>query len=409
MLNKNIFALAAATGLASVANAANSVCSQTTFNINSQADVSALSSCSTLTGNVVIGNQTGASLDLSGPTTIDGDVTLTNNNVISTFRSSSIAKISGAFHLQNLTTLSTLAFTSLTEVGSVNWVSLTALDVLTFTAGIKKADSIVVSDTFLSSLDGLDVASAATININNNRRLVEYTSQLGNLTDNLNINANGLDLQVSFPNLIWIANMTISNVSSFSVPSLATVNGSMRFDFNFFKSFSAPNLTQTSTGDISFVSNSGLTNISIPALTSVGGGFLIANNTALQNITGFGKLKTVGGAINLRGNFTEIDFPSLNDVKGAFDVVSTADISSSCATFKKLAPGSQGGGGQIQGTYTCQSNNANANSDTSPTSTGSATGSSSTSTKNGNGAAGLSINTLAVLGLAGVAAIAQML
>lgn len=312
MFSKQILpVLAAAAGVASAASSTN-ICKQTTFTINSQADITNLLSCTTLTGDVVIGNQTDATLDFTGIKVIDGDLSLLNNNLVSTLKSDTTTEISGAFHLQNLTTLSTLSFSELTSVGSINWVSLTALDVLTFTAGINSATSIVVSDTFLSSLDGLDVASADTININNNRRLVSYTSSLGNLTTLLNINANGLDLQVSFPELIWIANMTISNVSSFSVPSLTTVNGSMRFDSNFFTSFNAPNLTETTSGDISFVSNAELANITIPQLTTIGGGFLIANNTATDKINGFGKLKTVGGAINMRGNFTEYVSPALH-------------------------------------------------------------------------------------------------
>lgn len=436
MFTKQILpVLAAAAGVVSAASSTN-VCKQSTFTINSQADITALLSCTTLTGDVVIGNQTDATLDFTGIDTIDGDLTLLNNKLVSSLKSTTTTKISGAFHLQNLTTLSTLSFTELTSVGSINFVSLTNIDVLTFTAGIKTASSIVVSDTFLSSLDGVDVVSADTININNNRRLVSYTSSLGNLTNLLNINANGLDLQVSFPELIWIANMTISNVSSFSVPSLKTVNGSMRFDSNFFTSFSAPNLTATTSGDVSFVSNAQLSNITLPQLTTIGGGFLLANNTAQDKVNGFNKLKTVGGAVNMRGNFTEyvfdcplhesfstsfqdivltqvflsIELPALSDVKGSFDIVSTGDISASCATFKKLAPASQGGGGEIQGKYTCQSNNAEANSDTNPTSTSSSGSSSSTGTSgNGNAAAGISVNSLAVLGLAGVAVIAQML
>ncbi len=94
-----------------------------------------------------------------------------------------------------------------------------------------------------------------------------------------------------------------------------------------------------------------------------------------------------------------VEFPVLNDVKGAFDIVSTDDISASCNTFGKLAPGA---GGQIQGTYNCKSNNANANNDTSSGSDGSSGGGSSGngSGNNGNSAAGLTINTAAVLGLA---------
>ncbi|CAK7265422.1 cell wall protein Ecm33 [Sporothrix epigloea] len=415
MFSKQILPVLAATaGFAAAAKSASDPCTQTTFTVNSQADITNLLSCTTLKGDVVIGNQTDATLDFTGINVIDGDLTLLNNNIVSTLKSGSTTKITGAFHLQNLTTLSTLAFTELTSVGSINWVSLTAIDVLTFNAGIKTASSITVSDTFLSNLDGLDVVSADTIDINNNRRLVSYTSSLGNLTKLLNINANGLNLQVSFPDLIWIADMTISNVSSFSVPALQTVNGSMRFDSNFFTTFNAPNLTSTQTGDISFVSNAQLKNITLPQLTSIGGGFLIANNTAQDQINGFGKLKSVGGAIDMRGNFTDIELPALNDVKGAFDIVSTGDISDSCATFKKLAPSSQGGNGDIQGSYTCQSHNAQANSN--PTATGSSSGSSSTGSSSssssgnkGSAAAGISVNTLAVLGLAGVAAIAQML
>ncbi|EFX01063.1 GPI-anchored cell wall organization protein ecm33 [Grosmannia clavigera kw1407] len=397
--------LAAAGAVSAAAN-----CTQTTFTINSQADFDEISSCTTLTGDVTIGTSTDVSIDLSGPKAIKGDLTLLNNKLISTLKSSSLQSVSGAFHLQNLTTLSTLSFTTLTSVGSINWVSLNAIDVLTFTAGVTKAASVVISDTFLSSLDGLDVASASTIDINNNRRLIKYTSSLGNLTDLLNINANGLNLEVSFPNLIWIANMTVSNVSSFSVPSLATVNGSIRFDSNFFTSFSAPNLTSTQTGDVSFISNADLANISMPLLKSIAGGLQIANNTALQNVTGFAALKTVGGAVKLRGNFTEVELPSLADVKGAFNVESTGDITSSCAVFKKLAPSSAGGNGDIQGTYTCQSDNANANSDTS-TSTASSTKSSSTAKATGSSSAatGLGINGVAVVGLAGVAALAQLL
>ncbi len=108
-------------------------------------------------------------------------------------------------------------------------------------------------------------------------------------------------------------------------------------------------------------------------------------------------------------SLSRVDLPSLNDVKGAFDIVSTADISASCTTFGKLAPGTQGGGGQIQGTYNCQSNNANANSDTSSGSNSTSGGSGGSGNKNGNSAAGTAVNMVAVLGLAVVGLAAQSL
>lgn len=92
-----------------------------------------------------------------------------------------------------------------------------------------------------------------------------------------------------------------------------------------------------------------------------------------------------------------IEFPSLNDVKGAFDISSTTDIQADCDEFKKLSR--TGGGGQIQGTFKCESDNENANSDTG---TGTSAGGSGSGKK--DAAAGLVLNTalLAVSGFAGI-------
>lgn len=194
---------------------------------------------------------------------------------------------------------------SLTSVGSISWISLPALTQLTFTQSISTASSVIISDTFLQSLDGIDLDTVGEMNINNNRRLTTFTTSLKSLSDNLNIQANGKDLAVSMPNLIWIANMTIANTTEFSAPSLEVVNGSMKFDSNYFTSFAAPNMTSTLAGDISFINNVALTNISFPSLTAVGGALTIVNDTALEEINQFPLLKTVGGAVKLGGNFSE--------------------------------------------------------------------------------------------------------
>jgi hypothetical protein len=225
---------------------------------------------------------------------------------LTSISSSSLGSIAGAFTLSNLTGLANLNFKALTTVGSISWRSLTAIDTLGFgSTGITSAKNVEISDTFLSSLEGINIASVGKMDINNNRRLSSFTSKLTNLSDILIMQANGLDLSASFPVLAWCANMSISNVSNFEVPSLITVNGSARFDSNYFSRFSAPNMTSTVTGDISFVGNSALNNISLPSITQIGGGLLIANNTALAIVNGFPKLKNVLGAVKLRGSFTE--------------------------------------------------------------------------------------------------------
>lgn len=285
--------------------ASSSTCSSSTYTISTAAEATALADCDTISGSVVIAASSDNTLDISGPTSIGGDLTVENNGAIITLSSDTLASISGTFTLSNVTLLSTLSFPDLTSVGTIQWQSLPALNELTFTTGVSTAESVTISDTFLQNLDGIDLESVGTMDINNNRRLTKFETQLKNLTSNLNIQANGEALSVSFPNLIWIANMTIANVTEFSSPSLEVVNGSARFDSNYFESFSAPNMTKTSSGDISFINNADLTNITFSAITAIGGGLTIVNNTALEEITGFPKLADVGGAIKLGGNFSE--------------------------------------------------------------------------------------------------------
>lgn len=96
-----------------------------------------------------------------------------------------------------------------------------------------------------------------------------------------------------------------------------------------------------------------------------------------------------------------VDFSSLNEVNGAFDISSTADITKVCDNIQELS--SDGGNGKIAGTYTCTSENEKANDDTDSTTSGS--GSVDGGNKP-NGAAGFALNS-ALLGLVAIAAFAS--
>lgn len=58
-----------------------------------------------------------------------------------------------------------------------------------------------------------------------------------------------------------------------------------------------------------------------------------------------------------------VDFPSLENVEGNFEVSSTNDISDSCDGLKRLAPVFQCGDGDVHGTFACLSNNEDINKD----------------------------------------------
>ncbi|KAI1306217.1 GPI-anchored cell wall organization protein ecm33 [Xylaria venustula] len=400
MYSKEIVSAVAALSL--VSGAAALSCKDDPVEINSQADATQIADCDTVANDLVLGTNAGPSIDLSGSlSAIKGSFIVKNNGLIQTLRSDSLQSIGNIFQLNNDTSLTSVIFPELGSTGSIDWTTLPAFQEPTFgTPGITKAKSVVVADTFVSNLDGINIQDVTDMNINNNRRLSKFSTSIKTLSNALYVTANALNMTMEMPNLVWIANMTIANVSTFSVPSLEAVNGSIRFDSNYFTDFNAANLTTIQDGDLSFVSNPQLTNITIPQLTKVGGGVTIANNTALDKVNGLPKLAQVGGAIKMRGSFNEIDLPGLENVVGTADFVSTEDIDSSCDTLNKLS------GNVIQGKVTtCESDNATANNDTSSAGDGSSgSGSGSGSGKGGDSAASLAgasmstVVTLAALG-----------
>jgi hypothetical protein len=222
--------------------------------------------------------------------------------------STTLGSIGGTFGLTGLTLLANLQFAALTSVGSINWVTLPALSQLNFGNTISKAKSVLVSNTFLSSLDGINLHTVDTLQIDNNNRLKTFSTQVANITTKLSIFANGQQLNVSLPNLVWAAAAEFRAIAEISFPSLAVVNGSLGIFESFVTSIGAPNLTavgdtSTGVGSLAFVDNVKLTNISMPLLANVGGANQIANNTILASIT-FPDLENVSGAIDFSGNFT---------------------------------------------------------------------------------------------------------
>lgn len=102
--------------------------------------------------------------------------------------------------------------------------------------------------------------------------------------------------------------------------------------------------------------------------------------------------------------------PKLDNVKGAFDISSTADIKKICDELKKLAPSSQGGNGKVEGKFSCTSENDKANEDTSDDTNGdgSVDGENGSEKGDDNSAAGVALNS-ALFGLVAIAALASAL
>jgi len=279
------------------------VCDGPSITIASSADAQQIASCEKYNGNVIIDPSASGTLALNGVQQITGDLTCVNATQLTAITSDQLNSIGGEFHLEDLTILSTLQFSSLTAVNQINWITLPALQGLNFDQGISRSNNVYISNTQLNSISGIELTAVGSIDINNNFYLTTVNvNDLANVTNALRFSANGRDLEISFPNLVGAANLTFINVSTVAMPSLSSVAGSMGFYSDQFESFAAPNLTMTG-GSLAFVDCPNLANLSFPSLTSIGGGFLIANNTALSSISGFPQLTTVVGAIDFTGTF----------------------------------------------------------------------------------------------------------
>lgn len=263
-----------------------------------------MASCSTFSGDIAIATAAADTIQLNGIQRISGNLIASGATKLTTLSADSLTIIDKGFQLTNLTILSTLAFPRLAMVDSIAWNALPNLQNLSFTSKVTRAANVLITNTQLASLNGIDLQTVDTFNINNNPYLTQIETQLGNISKALTIEANGRRLTASFPNLQWAYNMTFRNCSDVKLPSLSAVNGSMGFYENFFQSLAAPNLTSVGSSLV-FDDNAQLTNISLPMLKTISGGYQIANNTQLKVIDGFQALQTVGGAIDFSGNFTK--------------------------------------------------------------------------------------------------------
>ncbi|KAF7114360.1 hypothetical protein CNMCM5793_008312 [Aspergillus hiratsukae] len=368
-------------------------CGQTdeTIKIASQSDADGYASCKTLKGTVEIDEHITGAITFNGVEQIDGTLSCTGGSNISTIAAPQLSSIASDFKLEGLTTLTTLSFPSLTSVGSIQWTALPQLQSLEFTKGVKEANDVSITNTGLANLNGISLNTVGLFDITENTQLKSINiNNLKNAKGLINFAGNLNSLEVELPNLSSGTNMTFRNVSAVSVPSLHNLTGQLGFWGDSFTSFSAPNLTET--GDLVFSANTKLTNISMPALETVNGGFLITRNDELSHID-LPSLQTVTGAVDFSGKFDEVSMPNLELVRGQFNLQSTGNFS--CTSFDNAKKEQV-----IRGTYKCKA--AEANPTTKDGASGTTTSSGSSSSASKSSAADLNAANLPALGFAAV-------
>lgn len=286
-----------------------------TLTVTAAADLAQVTGCSTYSGSISIptdvsdaGNGNGQNqLSVDGVEKITGNFTINHAIQLSGISFGSLKSI-GGIQFGDLTVFSSFSMPKIETINQLNLTALPALQQFSFGSdGITQASSILITNTGLSSLQGIDNLEAVdSFNVNNNPALQNITLNVRSIKNALRIEANDgfqSGLTTSFPSLMSAMNMTFRNCSAVSLPSLMNVSQYLGFYGNTMETQSLPNLT--STGGLVFVDNIKLSNISIPNLTSVNASLQIANNTMLKKIDGIQKLSIVTASLDFNGNFTE--------------------------------------------------------------------------------------------------------
>ncbi|KAM3076158.1 cell wall protein Ecm33, variant 2 [Clarireedia jacksonii] len=271
-----------------------------TRTISSQADATVLANCSIVAGSIALATAVAGNIDLNGVQEILENLIVEDVRGLIGLSGESLKQINGNFNVNNVTTLSSLDFPLLTAVDTIEFVALPAVSAFNFTSGLSSVSNVFITNTFLSSLDGINLQNADIININNNNRMKDISLPLETVKSGIYIDSNSLKPVINLPQLTSSGNISLGNISSIQLPSLNFISGTFNLRSTSVGEFAVDALSVIGI-DLILYNNSNLTNTSFQGLLSAGT-IKITNNSALNSIS-FEKLSQAGN-VSIAGNLT---------------------------------------------------------------------------------------------------------
>lgn len=292
-----------------------------------------VAACPTAVGDVSFGGSALTGVDLTGVRQFYGNLRLNGTTQVTDFVAPDLQLVSGELKLSDATILDNVNLAQLTTVGTLLFNALPALEKAGLTSGITSAEQIVIANTGLTSLEGINVFLLKVFNVNNNNEIALIDSGLQSVTDTLSINYNSEKVEIVLDQLASANNIDLQNIASLSFANLTMVNGSLSLESSTIESFSFDALKSVG-NSLSINTNDKLTEFDFSKLTNIGGALSIQDNGDLESFSGFPALTTIGGSVNLAGDFNNGTFPKLTRVAGGFNLTSTGDLG--CKDFVSL-------------------------------------------------------------------------
>ncbi|KAI9249997.1 hypothetical protein BY458DRAFT_559827 [Sporodiniella umbellata] len=325
---------------------------QRTLKVLNQLDLDSIKHCKTFEGTITV-DKIGVApmLTMEGVENLVGDLFLSNNADLGGFSAPHLKTVEGQVRIENHTILRKAEFPQLTQVNSMTFSVLPALDALQFPAGLSKIGTFKIEDTKVPKVDGFKPESIGSLTLTHNNYMQAFDFSSVKQANEVHITGNNPEMVFNAPNLNSLQAGSFLNLGELKMPALTTVQSDFFFHDNQFSMLSLDSL-QTVGGTFTIVSNKKLTGVSFKKLDLVSGALSIGDNGQLMSIEGFPSLREIHGTLDLAGNFDDYKLPALQDVRGGMRVQTTSS-KVACSDLER----SLKGGNVVKGTaWSCAAN-----------------------------------------------------
>ena len=286
------------------------MCSMALVNITSQSDIDhILNTCASgVSGSVNITTSDITDIKLDGLTAVGGDIHLQSATNVATVSSTTLKTIGGTLRVDNQYNLSSIDMPQLSILSGIWIVGAPLLNGLNFAAtGVVNLSAIGIAATALKSLplfytnDPLvDQVSFLTILNNPQLAVIElWTPSI----ETILMYQNHPDLNVTLPILSNATSIAIAHAAIINFHELQTVGQNLAFRNNTFSELSLPALNTVGT-DFEISNNTKLTSLTLPALDLVKGNLTLSGN-ALSDVLALDRLSIVQGRMDIEGLFSK--------------------------------------------------------------------------------------------------------
>ncbi|OBA18031.1 hypothetical protein METBIDRAFT_80118 [Metschnikowia bicuspidata var. bicuspidata NRRL YB-4993] len=289
--------------------------------VSNTQEAQAISHCEMIRGNIEVTEFEDSILRLDRISKIEGSLIIRNSENLMRVDAYSLRVITDTFHMERLQLLGLIEMPNLASVYRLEWQVLPLLSQASI-GSLKDVRSVTVSDTSLEMISKFAGSELQDLNINNNRfmELVDFDAET--VSNLLHITGNAPNMRVKLGQLRLARNISVSNVRELNMTRLRKVDGSMSMVENTLTDISFPSLSEIG-GLFRMAENHEANGANFDAVLDIGGGVLIANNSALSKINFLPKLQAIGGALEMIGDIADTEWQSLKMVKGSISLRSS--------------------------------------------------------------------------------------